>query len=130
MSQYTNYYNQLCDDINEEYERRKRQESKAATKLYENTEHQISNGGVKGQKEVKLLFSCWTVILDYLDIFVFGGNHHILGTLTIVTLLWRFKRPRLPYLIIHFLKRFALCCLFPRPSYFTDSFYLTVSLQC
>ena len=71
MSQYTNYYNQLCDGINEEYERRKRQESKAATKLYENTEHQILNGGVKGQKEVKQLFSYWTVVLDCLDIFVF-----------------------------------------------------------
>ena len=45
------------DDINEEYERRKREESKATTKLYENTEYQIPNGGVKGQKEVKQLFS-------------------------------------------------------------------------
>ena len=65
MSQYTNFYNQLCDDINEEYERRKRQESKAATKLYENAEHQIPNGGVTGQKEVKLLFSYLSVLISF-----------------------------------------------------------------
>ena len=93
MSQYTNYYNQLCGDINKEYERKKREESKAVTKLCENTEQQIPNGVVRGP-EVKLLFSHSTVLI-------------LLCTSEIITrktLFTESKRSSLPHLTIHFLK--------------------------